>query len=184
MKVVTSCCLGLLLLFTSALSAQLRVLPPPNPPCGGLSSLSEWGSQFRFLPCHTGFNPYEVILSPATVGSLVLDWRYRTGNPITSSPAVANGVVYVGSFDDNVYALAARTGALLWNYTTGNYVESSPTVVNGVVYIGSDDDSVYALNAASGALLWKYTTGGLSMLRPRWPMACCTSGLTTVTYTP
>jgi glucose dehydrogenase len=30
------------------------------------------------------------------------------------SPAVADGVVYVGSSDYNVYALKASTGALLW----------------------------------------------------------------------
>ena len=35
---------------------------------------------------------------------------------VASSPAVANGVVYVGSFDGNVYALNASTGALLWSY--------------------------------------------------------------------
>ena len=55
-----------------------------------------------------------------------------------SSPAVANGVVYVGSgMDGNVYALNATTGVKLWNYTTGSEVYSSPAVVNGVVYVGS-----------------------------------------------
>ena len=39
-----------------------------------------------------------------------------------SSPAVANGVVYVGSDDGNVYALNASTGAKLWSYATGDYV--------------------------------------------------------------
>ena len=64
-----------------------------------------------------------------------MELRHR--RPVVySSPAVANGVVYVGS-DDNVYALNARTGALLWSYTTGEYVVSSPAVANGVVYVGS-----------------------------------------------
>ena len=36
-----------------------------------------------------------------------------------SSPAVANGVVYVGSSDGNLYALNASTGARLWNFDTG-----------------------------------------------------------------
>ena len=71
-----------------------------------------------------------------------------------SSPAVVNGVVYIGSDDGNVYALNASTGAMLWSFTTGGRVESSPTVVNGVVYIGSDDDNVYALNASTGNKLW------------------------------
>jgi len=63
---------------------------------------------------------------------------------VLSSPAVANGVVYVGSFDNNVYALNAKTGAKLWSYTTGSYVWSSPVVVNGTVYVGSYDGNVYA----------------------------------------
>jgi outer membrane protein assembly factor BamB len=55
-----------------------------------------------------------------------------------SSPAVANGVFYVGSGHyakpGKVYALKASTGALLWSYTTGWSVEfSSPAVANGVV---------------------------------------------------
>ena len=33
---------------------------------------------------------------------------------------MANGVVYVGSDDDNVYALNASTGAQLWSYPTGD----------------------------------------------------------------
>jgi len=79
-------------------------------------------------------------------------WRYRTGFYVYSSPAVANGVVYVGSTDNNIYALNAGTGALLWKYTTGA-VQSSPAVANGVVYVASEDYNVYALNASTGALL-------------------------------
>jgi outer membrane protein assembly factor BamB len=39
---------------------------------------------------------------------------------------VVNGVVYVGSFDDNVYALNAGTGAELWSFTTGGYMIPRP----------------------------------------------------------
>src|SRR5260221_122398 len=61
-----------------------------------------------------------------------------------------------------VYALKAKTGALLWSYTTGmgNWTQHSQVVVNGVVYFGSNDDKLYALNASTGALLWSYTTEG------------------------
>ena len=33
-------------------------------------------------------------------------WTYATGDPDLSSPAVTNGVVYIGSGDDNVYAFS------------------------------------------------------------------------------
>jgi outer membrane protein assembly factor BamB len=60
---------------------------------------------------------------------------------VESSPAVANGVVYVGG--KKVYALDAATGALLWSHGDGyNYGDSA--VANGVLYIGSGDGGVYA----------------------------------------
>ena len=65
-------------------------------------------------------------------------WSYVTRKYVFSSPAVANGVVYVGSEDSNVYALNANTGVKLWNYSTGGVVKSSPAVANGMVYVGSN----------------------------------------------
>ena len=31
-------------------------------------------------------------------------WKYETGNDVNSSPAVVNGMVYIGSDDGNLYA--------------------------------------------------------------------------------
>jgi outer membrane protein assembly factor BamB len=67
-----------------------------------------------------------------------------------SSPAVANGIIYVGMDDHYVYALNAKTGAKLWSYLTGNNVDSSPAVSNGVVYVGSKDGKVYAFALKKG----------------------------------
>src|SRR5262249_36391807 len=78
-----------------------------------------------------------------------------------SSPAVANGVVYIGSFDGNVYAFDAVTGDQLWSYTTGDGVQSSPAVANGEGHLGSTDGNVYALDAVTGVKLWSHTTGGV-----------------------
>jgi outer membrane protein assembly factor BamB len=118
-------------------------------------------SQFRFGPAHTGVNRFENVLSVSNVATLATAWRFSTSpNIVSSSPAVANGVVYVGSEDGNVYALDAATGAKLWSFTTGGVVASSPAVANGVVYVGSFDHRLYALNAATGAKLWSFTTAG------------------------
>ena len=64
---------------------------------------------------------------------------------MSSSPAYANSVVYVGSRDGNIYAFNATTGDKLWSYVTGAWVHSSPAVVNGTVYFGSYNNNVYAL---------------------------------------
>lgn len=76
-----------------------------------------------------------------------------------SSPAIANGVIYFGSGDGNVYALDAASGVLKWKFKTGNVVHASPAVSNGVVFVGSWDRNMYALDASSGKPLWKYQTG-------------------------
>ena len=81
-------------------------------------------------------------------------WSYATGGGVDSSPAItngyptiANGVVYVGSNDYNVYALNAATGRLVWSYMTGGIVSySSPAVYYGVVYVGNWNHSIYALD--------------------------------------
>ena len=72
--------------------------------------------------------------------------RPESGGGVYCSAAVANGVVYFGSDDKNIYALDARTGALLWNYTTGAKVVSSPAVANGMLFIGSEDTYMYAFH--------------------------------------
>jgi len=120
---------------------------------------TDW-AQFLFGPDHPGWNPYENVLSAANVGGLGLRWSFQTGGIVSSSPAVATGMVYVGSGDKNLYALNASTGVLLWQYTTGGAV-GDPAVANGVVYVNSDDKNLYALNASTGGLLWQYTTGGV-----------------------
>ena len=85
-----------------------------------------------------------------------LEWVFSTGAPIHSSPAVADGTVYVGSRDSKLYALDASTGAKRWEYKVGGWVESSPAIVNGVVYFGSNDGRLYALDANSGEKLWDF----------------------------
>jgi eukaryotic-like serine/threonine-protein kinase len=76
-----------------------------------------------------------------------------------SSPAVSDGVVYIGSGDHHVYALDARTGRLRWKFATGNVVHASPAIADGRVFIGSWDRYFYALNARTGTLVWKFATG-------------------------
>lgn len=86
-------------------------------------------------------------------------WAVETGEGVSSSPAVADGTVYVGSYDDNVYALDAADGTKQWTFQMSNDVGSAPAVADGIVYVGKGDDSVYALDAADGTEQWAFDTG-------------------------
>jgi len=50
----------------------------------------------------------ENVLSTTTVGSLGLLWNHKTTGTVQSSPAVANGVVYVASYGGSVYAFGLK----------------------------------------------------------------------------
>jgi len=120
--------------------------------------------QFRYNARNTGDN-VSIAQTSASTGQLNLSYANR--GAVYSSPTVTNGIVYVGSYDHNVYALNATTGAKVWNYSTKSHVYSSPIVFNGIVYVGSDDHNVYALNAATGAKVWNYTLKGV--VSYSWP---------------
>ncbi|PVX23514.1 MAG: hypothetical protein CW691_10420, partial [Candidatus Bathyarchaeum sp.] len=113
----------------------------------------DWWTSFHHDQANTGYSTSTGPLTNQT------SWTYTIGDIVTSSPAVADGVVYIGSWDNNIYAINANDGTKIWNYTTENNVFSSPTVVDGVVYVGSWDANVYALNATTGTKIWNYTTG-------------------------
>ena len=114
----------------------------------------DWWPMFRHDLTHTG---YSTSKAPNNNQSL---WTYTAGRYIGySSPAVADGKVYIGSWDNKTYALNASTGTLVWSYTTGGSVLSSPAVADGKVFVGSYDKNIYALNASTGTLAWSYTTG-------------------------
>jgi outer membrane protein assembly factor BamB len=87
-------------------------------------------------------------------------WTFPTDGSVVSSPTVVNGVVYVGSYDMNVYALDATAGKKIWAFPTRGTVHISPTVVDGVLYVGSYDKNAYALDAATGKKIWDSPIGG------------------------
>jgi outer membrane protein assembly factor BamB len=88
---------------------------------------------------------------------------------VLPSPAVANGMVHVGTGEPNggpspppstLLTLNASTGAVLWSFAVGaeSFVQGSPTVTNRVVYFGAvdPDGNLYALNASTGAKVWSF----------------------------
>jgi outer membrane protein assembly factor BamB len=111
-------------------------------------------AMYRGGPARNGVQPGPGLASPAKI-----PWEFQTTSAIFSSPAVVDGVVYVGSLDNSVYALDSHSGPALWQFTTGGGILSSPAVANGVVYIGSEDTNLYAIDAKTGRERWRFPTG-------------------------
>lgn len=83
-------------------------------------------------------------------------WAFKCEDEVRGSPTAANGVVYVGAYDNNLYAVTAADGQLLWKYATDGGLPGSPAVHQDIVYIGSEDRRLHAVSAKSGRLQWTY----------------------------
>jgi eukaryotic-like serine/threonine-protein kinase len=112
-------------------------------------------AMFRGNLQHTG-----VYAGPAVPRFSKIRWQFHTKGQVLSSPAIADGALYIGSSDHYLYALDAATGALRWKFKTDGRITSSPAVSAGLVYFGSFDSNFYAVDAATGQLKWKFKTGG------------------------
>jgi eukaryotic-like serine/threonine-protein kinase len=89
-----------------------------------------------------------------------LKWKFPTGDRIVSSPVYADGVIYFGGDDGNVYAVDAADGRQLWKRRTGGPVAATPAIAGETLYVGSYDGKFYALDKRTGAPRWKFATGG------------------------
>ncbi len=128
---------------------------------GSVAEAADW-PMFRGGPALIGIAEGNL---PAKLASL---WTFKTGGAVKSSAAIAQGHVFVGSTDENVYALNVADGKRVWAFKTGGPVESSPLVKEQRVFIGSSDGVLYALDAVTGKIVWKYETGDKILGSPNW----------------
>jgi len=120
-----------------------------------LLAFGEDAAMFRANPQRTG-----VYQAAGVPRFSAVKWKFHTGGYVISSPAVADGVVYVGSTDHNLYAVDAASGTLKWKFPTKSRVMSSPAVAGGLVYFESYDGNLYAVDAGTGKEKWHFATGG------------------------
>ena len=88
-------------------------------------------------------------------------WEFETGERVTSAPAIGpDGTVYVGSWDNKLYAINGKSGVKLWEFETGERVTSTPAIgSDGTVYVGSLDHKLYA-----------FRTDSKGLAKSPWPM--------------
>lgn len=97
-------------------------------------------------------------------------WTGDAGGPITETPALADGTLYVPTDDGDLVAFPADgcgvgTCPSVWRAATGVAITSQPAVAGGVVFTGGEDGSIRAFAAAGcgtptcGAL-WSADAGG------------------------
>ena len=84
---------------------------------------------------------------------------------LEASPLVKDGVMYVVTGNDDVFALNAKTGAILWEYWSGidqkistvccGWVNRGLAMGEGLLFFGQLDANVAALDMKTGKVAWK-----------------------------
>ena len=140
----------ILALFMLSLGNHNIAVTHPQPYTqGGLGSTDYPWSMFHYNQYRIGATLASTPSSPNQM------WKFPTGSFVYSSPAVADGLVFVASYDTNVYAIDEYSGQQKWAFYTGSVIFSSPAVANGVVYVGSRNGGImYALNEQTGSEIW------------------------------
>jgi outer membrane protein assembly factor BamB len=114
-------------------------------------------------------NPFENLLSPASVGGLQEDWTASSG-PVQGGGAVVPSGSRTAIFGDTngvVRSVSLVTGATVWTRPLGGLIQSMPAVDSGRVYVvvgPSGSGTVAALNSTTGAIVWQTPSLGLGTL--------------------
>jgi outer membrane protein assembly factor BamB len=87
-------------------------------------------------------------------------WSFKGVVKFDGTPAIVNGIVYIGSSDGKVYALNEADGTQKWaTPASGSTVTGVPATDGTNIYFASRDGKVYAYDLATGQVAkWQFTT--------------------------
>src|SRR6188474_1244404 len=117
---------------------------------GAATAASAQTAMFRGGPEHTG-----TYSGPVPTLETVA-WKFQTRGRVISSPAVAGGLVVVGSTDGSLYGVNRSDGTQRWKFDTRGPIMSSPAIALGLVFVSSVDGNIYAVDSATGAQRWVF----------------------------
>jgi serine/threonine protein kinase len=87
-------------------------------------------------------------------------WEFKCEDEIRGSPTCHNGMLYIGCYDNNLYAIEARDGTFSWKYPTDGGIVSKPAVYDDSIFVGSEDHRLHAVYMRTGRVNWTYYTNG------------------------
>lgn len=99
------------------------------------------------------------VASTALPDDLEVLWKFQAKEGIEGPAAIIGDTVYVGSFDENLYALDLENGKVRWTYAMGP-TKAAPSYYRGKVYIGDENGVVHCVDAKTGKFQWKFETKG------------------------
>jgi RNA polymerase sigma factor (sigma-70 family) len=130
---------------------EVAKAPAPEPSANRPEKPADDWPLFRGNSLQTG------VAESTLADKLEILWKYETQDAIEAAAGIADGVVYVGSLDEHLYALDLKSGEKKWDYKAGPI--AAPVSVRGkLIYVG-DSDGVFHCIGPEGKKNWSFKTG-------------------------
>lgn len=106
-------------------------------------------------------------------GRITPIWTFKTEGHIWGTPTIVasqqgkGGMIFIGSYDNNLHACGLSRGEYQWMVATDGGICVKPVVWRNLVIFGSEDHVIYALNIADGSEKWRKPTLGAILSAPR-----------------
>ncbi len=138
---------------------QPQPYPPNYPPPGYQYPPPGYQYPPNYQP-PPGYPPPPAEQSSAAVEETVTPlWTFKCEDEVRASPNSDGKLLYIGAYDNNMYALDLKTGKLVWKYATDAGIATRPHVSDGRIIFGSEDRILYAVTNR-GRLMWTCPTQG------------------------
>lgn len=86
-------------------------------------------------------------------------WTYPLNGAMVNPPALSpDGILFVGTFANEVVAIDSQNGNIVWETETDDWVWASPSYGDGMVFAADMSGMIYALDAETGELIWDKNT--------------------------
>jgi len=100
------------------------------------------------------------IALPSETNGIKPLWSFKCEDEIRGTPAYFDNTIYIGCYDNNLYALDAADGSFKWKYPTDGGIVSKPAIADENVFFGSEDKRLHVISARSGKISWSHYAEG------------------------
>lgn len=94
-------------------------------------------------------------------------WTFECEDEVRGSPLYHDGGLFVGCYDNNLYALDASNGEFRWKYATDGGLPGKPAYYDNNIYLGSEDNRLHVISSRSGNVVWTHYTEAPVRSSPR-----------------
>ncbi len=112
-------------------------------------------------PMYAGVAVGDLVVATDVLGNVygidpsdgTIRWTTGVGGPVWTTPAISNGIAYVGHSGGELVALRIEDGMVLWRFLAREVIVASPVVVGRHVVVGTLGGSLFVLDAIDGEVL-------------------------------